>query len=310
MLAAGMMLAVRSAGTLFCLGSATCFGAMAIFAKLGYGGGANVGTLLGTRFALAAVLLFALVALTGGGHALRRLSTRDVATGLAFGAFGYALQSGAYFVALERMDASVASLLLYTFPAMVAVTAVVIGRERLSARSITALVLATSGLVFVVAGAGGAPIDALGAAFALLAAAVYTGFILLSEPVTARIDAPVFAALVCTGAAVALLGGSVISGSWHPAEVTAAGWGWIACIAVISTVAAMALFFAGLRRVGPTTAAILATVEPLMTVVLAFLVFGEVLTAAQLAGGALVLAAVVVLNAPPLRRARLRPATA
>ena len=301
---------MRSSGTLLCLGSATCFGAMAVFGKLGYGEGANVGTLLTARFALAAVLLWLLVVLAGGPGRVRQLSGRDVLTGLAFGACGYALQSGAYFAALERMDASVASLLLYTFPAMVAVAAVAVGRERLNRRRIMALTLATSGLVFVVAGAGGAPIDPLGAALALTAAAVYTAFILLSEPVTARMDAPVFTALVCTGAALALLGGSLFAGGWHPGAVTAAGWGWIACLAVISTVAAIGLFFAGLPRVGPTTAAILATVEPLMTVVLAFLVFGEVLTAAQLAGGALVLAAVVVLNAPPLRRARLRPATA
>jgi drug/metabolite transporter (DMT)-like permease len=68
------------------------------------------------------------------------------------------------------------------------------------------------------------------------------------------------------------------------------------------------LFFAGLARVGPTTASILATVEPVVTVLLAFLVFGETLGAVQLAGGALVLTAVVVLSAP--YRSRLRTAEA
>jgi drug/metabolite transporter (DMT)-like permease len=57
------------------------------------------------------------------------------------------------------------------------------------------------------------------------------------------------------------------------------------------------MFFAGLSRVGPTTASILSTVEPLVTVMLASVVFGERLTPAQLAGGALVLAAVLVLRA-------------
>ncbi len=78
--------------------------------------------------------------------------------------------------------------------------------------------------------------------------------------------------------------------------MTAAGWGWIACLAVVSTVGAIGLFFAGLRRVGPTTASILSTVEPLVTVVLAFAVFGEALGPVQLAGGALVLAAVLALQ--------------
>jgi drug/metabolite transporter (DMT)-like permease len=80
-------------------------------------------------------------------------------------------------------------------------------------------------------------------------------------------------------------------------------------MAVVSTVAAVSLFFAGLRRVGPTTASILSTAEPLTTVVLAYLAFGESLGPAQLAGGALVLAAAVVLAAPARRgrAGRLRP---
>jgi drug/metabolite transporter (DMT)-like permease len=62
-------------------------------------------------------------------------------------------------------------------------------------------------------------------------------------------------------------------------------------------VAAISLFFAGLRLVGPTRASILPTVEPLVTVLLAFLVFGETLGPAQVVGGALVFTAVVVLSA-------------
>jgi drug/metabolite transporter (DMT)-like permease len=76
-----------------------------------------------------------------------------------------------------------------------------------------------------------------------------------------------------------------------------AGWSWLACLAVVSTVAAIGLFFAGLRRVGPTTASILSTAEPLVTVLLALLVFGEMLGAVQLLGGALVLGGVLVLTA-------------
>ena len=66
----------------------------------------------------------------------------------------------------------------------------------------------------------------------------------------------------------------------------------------------MSLLFAGIARVGPTVASILSTVEPVVTVLLAFLVFGEVLGAAQLLGGALVLCSVLVLYMRPLARQR------
>ena len=78
--------------------------------------------------------------------------------------------------------------------------------------------------------------------------------------------------------------------------MTAPGLGWLAAIAVISTVAAIGLFFAGLRRVGSTTASIVSTAEPLTTVLLASVVLGESLNTVQLLGGALVLAGVVVLS--------------
>src|ERR671925_1025363 len=133
------MPAVRSMGTLLCLGSGAAFGAMAIFGKLAYGEGATVGTLLSVRFALAAVLFWALLAGSGAVREVRALPRRDVGMGLALGACGYSLQAGLYFAALPRIDASLLSLLLYTFPAMVAGAAVALGRERLNGRRLAAL---------------------------------------------------------------------------------------------------------------------------------------------------------------------------
>jgi drug/metabolite transporter (DMT)-like permease len=76
----------------------------------------------------------------------------------------------------------------------------------------------------------------------------------------------------------------------------AAGWGWIAAIALGSTVLGVSAFFVGLRAVGPATASIVSTAEPVVTVALAMLVYGEALGASQLAGGVLVLGAVVILQ--------------
>jgi drug/metabolite transporter (DMT)-like permease len=311
MLGPGRMRGVRSSGTLMCLGSAAAFGAMAVFGKLAYGDGATVGTLLAVRFVLAAALFWTLILVGGGAREVRALSRRDVGVGLALGACGYALQAACYFAALERIDASLLSLLLYTFPAIVAAAAVALGRERIDGRRLAALGLASGGLALVVAGAGTGAIDPVGAALGLAAAVVYSTYILVSEGIAARMRPRLLSALVCTGAAVPLTAGSALLGQLRPDGLTVAGWGWLACLAVVSTVASISLFFAGLPRVGPTTASILSTVEPLATVLLAFLVFGETLGAVQLVGGALVLAAVLVLHAPRprLRRARM-PATA
>src|SRR5829696_7326187 len=116
---------------------------MAIFGKLAYGEGATVGTLLAVRFILAAGLFWAL----GAAWRVRGLRGRDVIAALALGACGYALQAGCYFAALERIDASLLSLRIYTFPAIVAAAAVALGRERVDGRRLVALGLALGGLV-------------------------------------------------------------------------------------------------------------------------------------------------------------------
>jgi drug/metabolite transporter (DMT)-like permease len=279
-----------------CIGSAAGFGAMAIFGKLAYDEGTTVGTLLSSRFALAAVLFWALV-LAGGEAAagLRSLGRRDLFMALGLGAFGYAAQAGCFFAALDRIDASLLSLMLYTYPSMVAVAAILLGRERADARRFTALVLASGGLVLVLANAKAGTLDPIGAVLALGAASVYTTYILTSQGIAGRMSPMLLSALVCTGATVTLTAGTALIGDLEPGAVTATGWGWLLSLAIVSTVVAVGLFFAGLRRVGPTSAAILSTAEPVVTVLLAFVVFGEVLGPLQLLGGAFVIAAVLVL---------------
>ena len=299
---------VQRSGVILCLVSAVAFGAMGIFGKLAYDEGATVGTLLSVRFALAAALLWVLTAATGALPGLRRLARRDVAAALGLGAVGYGLQASAYFAALERLDASLLSLLVYTYPVIVTVAAIALGRDRASRRTGAALALACSGLVLVLAGAAAGALDPLGTALGLTAAVVYSTYILVSTGISARVGPLALSTLVCTGAAVSLTLGSVVAGDWAPGAVSGAGLASLAGLALVSTVAGICLFFAGLRRVGPAAASILSTLEPVVAVALAFAVFGESLGPAQLAGGALVLLAVLVVRAPRWPRRRTRPA--
>jgi len=289
---------MRSTGTVLCLASAAAFGAMGIFGKLAYEEGASVGVLLASRFTIAAALFWAILACTGGLRGLRRLPRRDLGIALALGAIGYCVQTGAYFAALERIDASLLGLLVYTFPVIVTVAAIALGRETAGRRTAVSLALASAGLVLVLAGAATGGVDALGAALGLAAAVVYSVYILSSEGIASRLGPLVLSALVCTGAATTLTLAGLAGGGLAPGAVTGTGWAWLACLAVVSTVGAISLFFAGLRRVGPSAASILSTIEPVVTVALAYVVFGESLGAAQLVGGALVLSAVLAMRAP------------
>jgi drug/metabolite transporter (DMT)-like permease len=138
-------------------------------------------------------------------------------------------------------------------------------------------------------------LDGAGVAMALGAAVVYAAYILVADRIVRAVDAFAMAALVTTGAATSTLIFGAGSGSLD-LHFAAAGWGWIAAIALGSTVLGVSAFFVGLRAVGPATASIVSTAEPVVTVALAMLVYGDALGASQLAGGILVLGAVVILQ--------------
>jgi drug/metabolite transporter (DMT)-like permease len=299
-------------GAALCLLSAAAFGTLGIFGRLAADAGANVSTTLLLRFGLAAVVFAAGLAVTGRAAALRRLPRRVVLIGLALGAAGYSVQSGLYFAAIERLDVSLVALMLYTYPAFVTVAAVVLGRLAPSARIGAALTVASAGLVLVLVAAGTGTFDVVGALMAVAASLTYTTYILVSDTIIGDVDPFALALLVLTGATASYATAGLATGSIDLA-VSAEAWLWLVLIALVSTVIAVATFFAGLRRVGPSEAAILSTFEPVVTVALAFTVLGEHLTPVQLAGGALVLAAVVLLQLPARRGAPVRaevPATA
>ena len=231
-------------GPLLCLLSAAGFGAMAIFGKLAYDAGVEADELLLLRFALAAALLLAVAAATG---ALRGLPRRSVLAGLGMGAIGYATQSGLYFNALERMDASLLALILYVYPALVLIGAVALGRERASVRRVAALLIALAGTALVLAGAASGSLDALGTAMGFGAALAYTVYILTGDRVGAGVPPVALAAFVCLGATCTFALASVVRGG-PQLGFDAAGWAWVGAITVVSTVAAILCFFAGLAR--------------------------------------------------------------
>jgi len=274
------------------LASALSFGAMAIFARRAYASGVDTTTLLALRFGIAAIAMAALVAVRGVA-----LPRGRVLGGLVvLGALGYGGQAFTFFTALTLAPAGVVALLLYLHPALVALLAAGFLHERLTRWKLAALVLALLGMTLTVApalagGAGAA--SPAGIAFGVAAAAIYAVYIVTGTRLGRHAAPLAMAAVVIASAAVVFVVAAAWRGPRWPQD--AGGWAAVAAIALVSTVAAITLFFAGLERIGPVRASTLSTVEPLFTVALAALVLGETIAPVQLAGGGLILGAVVLL---------------
>jgi drug/metabolite transporter (DMT)-like permease len=285
--------------SILCLLSAVGFGLMAIFAKLAYAEGVSVEALLMLRFGLAGLVLLAFGIPRGWLSGLRRPT---ILAGLAMGAVGYATQSGFYLAALTRTAATQVALVFCVYPLLVMAAAVAIGRERASRRRIVALGIALAGIALVLNGAQRGSFDLLGVLLAAGSALVYTAYILIGDRVSQGAPPMSLTTLVCLGAFATYGAGNLARGgvdlSFGPA-----GWFWVGMIVAISTVGAIVMFFAGMASAGPTIASLLAIIEPVVTVVLAALVFGDTLRPVQVLGGLLVLSAVLVVQWPSRQRA-------
>jgi drug/metabolite transporter (DMT)-like permease len=282
----------RRAGLAACLLSATGFGALPVLGKAAYDAGLGPLSLLWGRFALAAIAFWLVVVFVVRPA---RPPARFVVAGLLMGALGYAVEAGLFFVALERIDASLVELLLYAYPAIVTGVALGAGREAPAPRLLAALALGTLGVIGVFAGSLASGVDPLGLALGLGAAVVYAGYVLAGERVVAAVHPVLLAALVATGATASFTVAGLVRGGGLPHPRTAAAWMSVAVIAAVATVVPMAALFAGIERVGASTASIVSTFEPVVTVVLAGLVLGESLTLVEATGAAGVILAVRLL---------------
>jgi drug/metabolite transporter (DMT)-like permease len=216
------------------------------------------------------------------------------------GAIGYGGQAFSFFTALTLAPAGLVALLLYLHPALVALLAAALLHERLTPVKLVALAIALAGMVLTIAPAlttpesvpAGAGVVS-GIVFAIAAAVFYSLYIIAGAWLGRRVDAFPVSTVVIASAAVLFTAAALVRGPRWPQAPE--GWVAVVAIALLSTVAAVTLYFAGLKLIGPTRASTLSTLEPLVTVTLAALVLGERIAPVQMAGGALILAAVVLL---------------
>ena len=171
----------RLAGVLLVLASACGYGSGSLFAKPVYADGVDWLTLLFWRFLIAAVISWAWLLLVPGNRAsLRLLTRRRVAVLVALGIF-FVSNSGTYYAALETVPASLAALIVYLYPALVAVLALRFGRRLEGRRAWLALGISTAGVALAVGGIPevGAP-PLLGLALTVASPVLYAVWIIMA----------------------------------------------------------------------------------------------------------------------------------
>ena len=279
--------------------SAAAFGLFAVLLRVAGDEGADAVSVMAARFVIAAPVLWVIAARPWQQRPHGRLvpAPRLAIGGLALGFVAYSAQAALFQGAVNLTGAALADLLLYAYPAMVVGLAWAMGREHPTRRRISALVVASLGTALVLLGGGGSQFDGLGVALGLLAALAYTLYIMGCDRVVQGLQPFALAALVATGAGMAFLTAGLVGiGGGLDFSFTPTAWWAVIGIAVAGTVLAVGAFLMSLKLIGPSRASILSTLEPVVTVILAYVMLSERLGPVQLAGGVLVLAACVLLQ--------------
>jgi drug/metabolite transporter (DMT)-like permease len=279
-------------GVLLLVIAAVGYAFLPIMIKWAYDAGMQPIDVLTWRFVVATPCIWLLLFATGNARLDGRLPRLPL---LGMGVMFATVAMFAFF-ALQRIPASIFSVLLYCYPAFVALLSLFLG-ERLSGRGWVALGLTLVGIILTVPNLSSDLTrgDPFGMLLALLNGAFYSVYIVWSNRLlrgqTALAQA---SALSITGSLLAMLVVALFNGIHPPANPQA--WITIIAMSIIATVIPIFAFYAGLHKLGAPQAAILSTLEPVIVLVLSFVLLGETMLPIQLVGGALILSSAILLQ--------------
>jgi len=287
--------------------AAACFGTLGPMSEFADDAGVSSLSLVTWRAGLGATLvgLFLAARLATGGGRYTPLRTLPVTERwfVVGASVANAVLNLAVFVAFLRIGIAMALLIFYLYPGFVALVSVLWFGERLDRTRWAALAIALGGMVLVVAGQGElGSLDVLGLSLALVGAVAQTFYVLAARHGFARVPAAEAAATTMAIAAVIYVAAAVLLGQAaalaQPLDGLEALWPVVVAGLIGAGIPTLA-FISGIRLLGAPRAAILAMFEPVVGVALAALLLAQEPTQLQLAGGALIIAAGIVLQRRP-----------
>ena len=314
----------RATGIALIVISAIAFGSGGLFARPVYATGVDWLTLMAWRFAIAGALAWAVLLLRPGARrALVALPRRTLLASIGLGVF-YVANTATYYAAIQTVDLSLAALIVYIYPPVVATLALMFGRPLEGRRAWTALGMAVLGVALAVGGIDPAAQPPTAGLLLIIASPLlYSVWIILaarhsgerSDRVGSDADdganaSVIGAVMLSSTAAVYWAVNLAIGHPVLPAEIPSDAWPGILAVGVLAGFVPVLTFYAGTQRIGAAQASLVSTVEPLWTIVAASIIYDERLGPVQLVGGALILGGVLLSQTRGQRAGKAETATA
>ena len=272
----------KSKGTLCGIVAAVSYGMNPLGALSLYRAGINTNSVLFYRYALAAVLLAALLLVQ---KTSLRITRREFSVLGLLGVM-FAVSSLTLFMSFHYMDAGIASTLLFVYPVMVAVIMAIFFRERISLVTVLSISLALCGIALLYRGEGGAVLNTAGVVLVMASSLSYALYIVVVNRASLNMSSVKLTFYVLLFGVAAIVLYSLCCPD-QPLQLlsTPSMWGWAAMMTV------------AVHAIGSTPTAVMGALEPLTAVVIGVTIFGELFTARLAAGIGLILLAVTLIVA-------------
>jgi drug/metabolite transporter, DME family len=287
----------RLFGAALVLGAATLWGSFGLFARVLYDAGYSPAELTSVRIWVGFLALVLVAPWRPGGMPVLRLPLRDHLFFAFFGIVGFAAFVLLFFATVERTTVAVAAALLYTAPAFVVVLARIVFGEAIDTRRVLVLGAVLAG-VLLVTGAlsalrtGGVAVSGAAVALGLGSGFTYALYTICSKLATRRFDTFTILLHIFAAAAIAML---LLALPWTPL-LRAPGSIPVALVLGLGpSLLAFVLFLRGVRELTAGTAAMLASLEPVIAALLAATLLGEPLGMERLIGVGLIAGAALLL---------------
>jgi drug/metabolite transporter (DMT)-like permease len=290
-------------GLLKVLAAAAALGTLGPVAAVAYGEGVEPATFSALRAGIGAAILGGLVlSRRQPSVSLARLAPRQRAL-LALAVAVNGVMNLVLFFAFGAMAVGLVMVIFYCYPVLVALMSAGLGRERLTPVRILALAFACAGLALVLGSQLGpeAHATAAGVALAGIAATCHAVYLVAIRggfddvPAVQATSLVLAGGLLISGTAALLLESAQIPGAWIGSPTA---WAAILCAGTLGAALPKVWVMGGVRLIGSTRAAVAMLMEPVVAVVVAALALGQRLTVFELAGGAAILVAVVLVQRP------------
>jgi drug/metabolite transporter (DMT)-like permease len=284
---------VQLTGYMLSAVGAVLFATKGVLVKLIYRYGVDTTTLLAWRMALATPVFLG-VGLIHWSR-LAPASRPDVATlgkTAVIGVLGYYISSWLDFEGLQTLEAQTERLILFTYPLLVILFGAMFFGRPLTTRALVAAVISYGGIFVMFAGAPHRANSLGGGALVLMAAATFAAYQLFAASLIRQVGAALFTAVAMTAAGAAVMVHYAVSRSELPASLPAEAIGLVVVLAVFATVMPAFIMSAGTARIGAQGTAIVSSVSPIATVLLAVAVLNEPFGLPEAVGTMLVLGGV------------------